>query len=141
MNATHNINSATNPIISIRDYLRLWKLFSLACGIGILIVGSFIEEALDWDIPICFLMAISTYIFAPITSRTLFWRRWRYLPLALFGMWFSVDGIYWLYWRFKNPIVVDFMRDANFLPSLCLYLICAFIWLHDGSLKGILTKN
>lgn len=82
------------PLVSLHDYLRPWKLFSLACGIAILIVGSYLQPAPDWDIPISFLMAFSTYLFAPITSRTLARRQWKYLPLALFGMWFSVDGIY-----------------------------------------------
>ncbi len=129
------------PIVSVYDYLRPWKLLSLACGVALLVVGSFIEQAIDWDVPICFLMAISTYIFAPITSRTLFWRRWKYLPIALFGLWLSVDGIYWLYWQLKDPTVIHFMRDANFWPSLCLYLICAFIWMHNGRLKDLLQLN
>lgn len=129
-------------IISIKDYLRAWKLFSLACGIGILLIGSVIEQAIDWDFNISFIMAISTYLFSPITSRVIFYKHFRTLPLmilAIFGLWFSVDGVYWLYWSIKNPEVVEFMRDANFLPSLCLYLMCAFIWLFDGSLKELLA--
>nr|WP_315044182.1 hypothetical protein [uncultured Moraxella sp.] len=107
-----------------------WKLFSLSCGIAILLTGSVIEQAMDWDFTISFLMAISTYLFSPITSRVIFYRQFRqhigqvgWWALAIFSLWFSVDGVYWLYWSFKNPEVVDFMRDANFLPPLCLYLI------------------
>ena len=29
------------PIVSMKDYLRSWKLFTLFCGIGLLIIGSF----------------------------------------------------------------------------------------------------
>lgn len=66
-------------IITLHDYLRPWKLFSLACGIGILLVGSVVEQAMDWDFPISFIMAISTYIllqlplvryFTPIFAKT-----------------------------------------------------------------------
>ncbi|MDO4896446.1 MAG: hypothetical protein Q3971_03700 [Moraxella sp.] len=131
----------SNKIISLKDYLRPWKLFSLSCGIGILLVGSVIEQAMDWDFGISFIMAISTYLFSPITSRVIFYKKFRTLPLiilAIFGLWFSVDGVYWLYWSIKDADVVEFMRDANFLPSLCLYLMCAFIWLFDGSLKELL---
>lgn len=44
------------PLVSLHDYLRPWKLFSLACGIAILIAGSYLQPAPDWDIPISFLM-------------------------------------------------------------------------------------
>ena len=49
-------------IISLHDYLRPWKLFSLSCGIAILLTGSVIEQAMDWDFTISFLMAIGTYL-------------------------------------------------------------------------------
>ena len=53
----------------------------------------------------------------------------------LLATWFTVDGSYWLYWHFKNPVALDFMRDANFLPSLSLYMICGLIWFYRGSLR------
>lgn len=141
MNNT-NQKLGNRSIVSVKDYLRPWKIFSLVCGISILILGSYLQPAMDWDIPISFLMAISTYIFSPITSRTLFiadFRNnirhyWYYWALSIFGLWFSVDGVYWLYWSFKAPEVIGYMRDANFKASLFLYLICGFIWLHDGGL-------
>ena len=55
--------------------------------------------------PLSFLMALFTYIFAPISSRALVRRRWVWLPLALVGAWWSVDGVYWAYWSWKNPFV------------------------------------
>ncbi len=77
-------------IVSLADYRRPWKLFSLFCGIAILVVSSFVEQAMDWDIAISLLMAISTYIFAPITSRTLFIaefrKQWHYWIIAVFGL-------------------------------------------------------
>lgn len=132
-------------IITLHDYLRPWKLFSLACGIGILLVGSVVEQAMDWDFPISFIMAISTYIFAPITARTLFYahfrknwqQNWKWWVIAIFGLWLSVDGVYWAYWTLKDPAVVEAMRSANFPASFCLYMLCGFIWLYDGSLKQL----
>ena len=128
-------------LVSLRDYLRPWKLFSLACGIAILVVGAYLTPALDWDVGLSLLMALSTYIFAPISARTLFQRRWAWLPLALFGAWWSVDGVYWLYWSWRDPAVLAAMRSANYPTSSCLYLICACLWLHDGSLREILPKR
>lgn len=128
-------------LVSLRDYLRPWKLFSLACGIAILVVGAYLTPALDWDVGLSLLMALSTYIFAPISARTLFQRRWAWLPLALFGAWWSVDGVYWLYWSWRDPAVLAAMRSANYPTSSCLYLICACLWLHDGPLREILPKR
>ena len=83
-------------------------------------------------------MAFSTYLFAPITSRALARRQWKYLPLALFGMWFSVDGIYWLYWSWRDPVALEMMRSGNTPASAYLYALCAMIWLYDGTLREIL---
>lgn len=123
------------PLISLRDYLRPWKLFTLACGVSILVFGAYRAGALDWDVPLSFLMALFTYIFAPISSRALVRRRWVWLPLALAGAWWSVDGVYWAYWSWKNPFVAASMRTANIPTSACLYCICACLWLHDGPLR------
>ena len=60
------------------------------------------------------------------------------MPLALFGMWFSVDGIYWLYWSWRDPVALEMMRSGNAPASACLYGLCAMIWLHDGTLREIL---
>ena len=128
-------------LVSLRDYLRPWKLFSLACGIGILSAGACLTPAPDWDTAISLLMALSTYIFAPISGRTLFRRRWACLPLALFGAWWSVDGVYWAYWSWRDPAVAAAMRGANFPASTCLYLICACLWLHDGPLRDLLPRR
>ena len=122
-------------MISLRDYLRPWKLFTLACGVSILVFGAYRAGALDWDVPLSFLMALFTYIFAPISSRALVRRRWVWLPLALVGAWWSVDGVYWAYWSWKNPFVAASMRTANIPTSACLYCICACLWLHDGPLR------
>lgn len=106
-----------------------------------MLIGSVVEKAMDWDFVIPFIMAISIYIFAPITARTLFYahfrKNWQYWLIAIVGLWLSVDGLYWAYWSLKNPQAVALMRSANFPASLCLYLLCGFIWLYDGSLKQL----
>jgi len=80
-------------------------------------------------------MALFAYLFAPWSLRVIVERRWRSLPLALFVTWFTVDGCYWLYWRWKNPVALELMRDANFLASLALYGICGLLWMYRGSLR------
>ena len=82
-------------------------------------------------------MAILAYLTAPWSLRVIVERRWRRLPLMLFFTWFTVDGCYWLYWRFKNPVALELMRDANFLASLSLYGICGVLWLYRGSLLDL----
>ncbi|GHT85015.1 hypothetical protein AGMMS49543_15680 [Betaproteobacteria bacterium] len=119
------------------EYLRPWKLASLACGIALLILGSIYTPAPDWDIPISFIMAGLTYWTAPCSLRTLLERKWRLLPLAAFFTWLSVDGCYAFYWYFKDPEALHAMRSANAPASLALYGICGVIWLYRGSLKGL----
>ena len=125
------------PMSTLRmnEYLRPWKLTTLAIGIALLIVGAFYYEAPDWDIPISLIMAILAYLSAPWSLRVLVERKWQRLPAMLFATWFSVDGSYAIYWHYKNPVALDMMRDANFFASLSLYGICGVLWLYRGSLK------
>ena len=122
------------------EYGRPWKLFSLAAGIALLIAGSFYYEAPDWDIPISLIMAAFAYLTAPWSLRVVVERRWKLWPLMLLATWFTVDGCYWLYWRFKNPVALEMMRDANFLASLVLYWMCGLLWYYRGSLRGLYAE-
>jgi len=51
------------------EYLRPWKLFSLAAGVVLLIAGWFYYHAPDWDIPISLIMATLVYLTAPWSMR------------------------------------------------------------------------
>ena len=106
------------------DYLRPWKLFTLAVGI-----------APDWGIPISFIMALLAYLTAPWSLRVLVTRQWRLLPLALFATWFTVDGCYAIYWHYTDPQVLALMRAFNAPASLALYGVCGVLWLYRGSLR------
>ena len=123
------------------EYLRPWKLVSLACGIALLILGSIYMPAPDWDIPISFIMAVLTYWTAPCSLRALLERKWQLLPLAVFFTWLSVDGCYALYWYFKDCEALRSMRSANAPASLALYGICGVIWLYRGTLMDLLRET
>ncbi len=123
------------------EYLRPWKLASLSLGIALLVIGSFYYRAPDWDIPISIIMALLAYLAAPWSLHVIVERRWRFWPAMLFVTWFSVDGSYWLYWRFKNPVALDLMRDANFAASLCLYGFCGLVWFYRGSLGQLYSDT
>ena len=122
----------------MREYLRPWKLATLGIGVALLIAGSYFTPAPDWDIPISLIMAFFAYLTAPWSLRVIVERRWRWWPVMLFTTWFSVDGCYWLYWRFKNPAALDLMREANFPASLSLYAICGLVWYYRGSVSDAL---
>lgn len=121
----------------VREYLRPWKLAALAVGVGLLIAGSFYYEAPDWDIPISLIMALLAYLTAPWSLHVVVERRWRCWPMMLFATWFSVDGCYWIYWHFKNPVALELMRAANFPASLSLYAMCGLVWYPRMSLREI----
>ena len=100
------------------EYARPWKLVTFALGTALLIAGSFYYQAPDWDVPISLIMAVLAYLTAPWSLRVILERRWRHWPAMLFATWFAVDGCYWLYWRFKNPVALELMREANFPAHL-----------------------
>lgn len=124
----------------MQEYLRPWKLATLATGIALLILGSHYTPAPDWDVPISLIMAICTYLTAPWSMRVLLERRWREWPLMLLAVWFSVDGCYFLYWSWADPAVLPLMREANFWASLSLYGICGVIWLYRDSLQELYAE-
>lgn len=124
-----------NIQLILNEYKRPWKLALLFIGIALLIIGSFYFQAPDWDIPISLIMAAFTYLTAAWSMHVIIERRWKKIPLMLFYTWFSIDGCYWLYWHFKDPVALEIMREANFPASLSLYLMCGLVWYYQGTLK------
>lgn len=119
----------------LQEYLRPWKLMTLALGLALLVAGSFYEQAPDWDVPISLIMGLLAYLFAPWSLRVLIERRWRHWPAMLAATWFTVDGSYALYWHFQDPLALALMREVNFPASLSLYGMCGLVWLYRGSLR------
>lgn len=119
---------------SVREYRRPWKLFTLAIGLTMLLLGAEYTPAPDWDFPVSILMALATYLTAPYSTRTILERRWKSLLLAILLAWLSIDGFYWAYWFAVNPASL-LMREANAPVSAALYFICGLIWLYNGSLR------
>jgi hypothetical protein len=124
----------------IAEYLRPWKLLTLGIGVALLIWGSFVYQAPDWDIPISLIMAVLSYLTASLSMRIIVERRWRRFPIMLLFTWFTVDGCYWIYWHHKNHYVLDLMRKNNFFASLILYALSGFIWYYNGSIKQMIYE-
>ncbi|MDR0233756.1 MAG: hypothetical protein LBI31_02990 [Zoogloeaceae bacterium] len=119
------------------EWLRPWKLASLAVGMCWLIWGALTLNIGDWDVGVSILMGGFTYLLAPCSARILLRRHWKTLPVALFFWWWCVDGVY-MVWHLAagNPIY----REANFYASTCLYWLCGFIWLPKASLRQIVRN-
>lgn len=121
------------------EFFRPWKLITLALGIFLLIAGSFVFEAPDWDAPVSIIMALVAYLTAPWSMRVMLERRWSLFPLMLLATWFGVDGCYWMYWSWKDPQALALMREANAPASLSLYWMCGLAWYFHGSIKELLS--
>ena len=121
----------------MQELRRPWKLVTLAIGLGLLVVGSFVYEAPDWDIPVSILMALVAYVAAPWCMRVMVERRWRHWPAMLFLTWFGVDGCYAAYWSIVNPLALDLMREANAPASLALFWTTGLLWMYKGTLEEL----
>lgn len=102
------------------------KLATFAIGLGLLLAGAVWLDYPDWDVGVSVVMAFTTLASAEWSVGVLWQRRWRWMPLAVFWTWLSVDGVYWLYWSLKRPEAM--IREGQWLASLCLYLLCGVIW-------------
>lgn len=121
----------------LSEYVRPWRLVSLACGVALLVVGAYWFALPDWDVPVSLLMASLTYFTAPCSLRVVLERRWKQWPNAVFWTWLSVDGSYAIYWYFNDPVALEQLRSANAAASLALYGMCALVWLHRGPLNQL----
>jgi len=122
---------------SIKEYLRPWKLASLALGMSWLIWGAYYYQFEDWDVGISLIMGLMAYLFAPWSVSVFVERRWKLVPLSLFLAWLTIDGVYVGYSELMGHW---YPRLENFYASTCLYLLCGFIWFHKGDLRSIFSS-
>jgi len=118
---------ATCPLVS-RELVQPVRLASLAVGIGLLIAGSVWLPSTDWDIPLCFVMALPAYVIAPWAFRQVYYFRWRWLAFAALALWVTVDGTYSLYWWLRGFDALATFRPVNFVYCVPIFWICGFIW-------------
>ena len=124
------------------EYVKPWRLLTLALGMAFLIAGALWSGLPDWDIPVSFLVALPAYLTAAPTLRVAIERRWFQLPIAAFWTWFTVDGTYTIYWGFRDPAVLEALRGANAAASLGLYLACGLVWYgRDTPISRALTEQ
>ncbi len=121
---------------AIAEFLRPWKLVTLAAGIALLIAGSYLMPAPDWGIPDSILLAMFAYATAPLVVRWWLERRWDRLPVALLFAWLGSAGIYQAWWLWRDPRALMLMSDAAIPANLALYLMCGLFWLYRGSLAA-----
>ena len=106
-----------------RELVRPWRLAALVVGLGILIAGSHLTPSADWDYPICFIMGLWAYVFAPWTVRAIVYLDWKRLPLAWLFAWAGIDGVYSLYWWLRGLNALQAFRGPNIVYSAPLYFI------------------
>ena len=106
---------------------EMLKLISFALGLMLISIGSFYENAIDWDIGVSVTMAVFTFFYAEWTIVTFRTLNWKMMIPSIIATWWTVDGCYIIYWAFMNPDALE-MRSASIFPSLLLYLLCGFIW-------------
>lgn len=102
------------------------KAASFLVGLGALLAGAIWLDYPDWDIGVSVVMAFTTLLTAEWAAKVVWNRQWRWMPVAFFCAWLSVDGVYWAYWSFMRPEVM--IREGQWLASLCLYALCGVIW-------------
>lgn len=105
----------------------VWKNFTFLVGLSWLIYGAMYFEYPDWDIPISLLMSLSTYLTADHFIRAIKTKSYSKIALFSFGAWWSIDGVYWLYWSLVEKTAM--IREGQWAMSACLYLLCGFVWI------------
>lgn len=118
---------ADTPLFS-KELRRPLRLASLAVGIALLIAGSIWLPSDDWDVPICFIMGIPSYVLAPWVFRQVYYFRWRWLVPAAVALWFTIDGSYSAYWWLRGFDALLVFRPANYFYCIWIFWICGILW-------------
>lgn len=108
------------------DSKHIVKNVTFSLGLAFLLLGALTFHIQDWDVGVSLVMAFCTYCTADWVVEALRRSEYRKWPLALFFVWFAVDGSYTAYWMLVDESVM--LRGAQWMPSLCMYLLCGVIW-------------
>lgn len=103
-----------------------WKNSTFLVGLFGLILGALYLDYPDWDIRVSILMALSTYLTADKFILAIKQKSYSKVALLTLGAWWSIDGVYWLYWSLVDTTVM--IREGQWSASLCLYLLCGLVW-------------
>lgn len=104
----------------------VWKNITFLIGLSWLIYGAVSFDYPDWDIPLSLLMALSTYLTADRFILAIKAKNPLKVAAYSVGAWWAVDGSYWVYWGLTDTSVM--IREGQWGMSLCLYLLCGFVW-------------
>lgn len=94
-------------------------------GLAWLIWGASYYQLCDWDIGVSLAMALVTFLTSEWSVTTLMRLQWRLWPAAAFFAWLAVDGVYVAWHTLAGN---EMLRADQWATSLCLYLLCGFIW-------------
>lgn len=104
----------------------MWKNTTFVIGLAWLIYGAVYFEYPDWDILISLLMSLSTYLTADRLIMAIKQKSYPAVALWSVGAWWSIDGVYWVYWSLVDKTAM--LREGQWGMSLCLYLLCGMVW-------------
>lgn len=119
---------------------HLYERTALLIGTALLIAGSVIFPAPDWDVGVSLLMAGFTYVSAQFWQTALRKHQWSQLPIALFLTWWALDGVYLAYWTVVDPAALV-MRDSALAVNVCLYLMASIIFVAAGKIDLHLSQR
>ena len=122
-----------------REAFRPHKLIVLYLGLGILLAGANhpATAAPDWTAATSISMALATHFLAPWSVDTVMRLRWRWMPLAAFFAWLTVDGVWML--SIDGSDAAWGMRSGQWQCSLCLFSIYGLLLRGKGTLRERLT--
>jgi len=58
-------------LFELNELIRPWKIATFVAGLSLLVLGAKLDIALDWDIGVSIVMALTAYVTAPWVVRSL----------------------------------------------------------------------
>jgi len=103
----------------------MFKNLTFLGGFAWLMYGAMNYGVSDWDVGVASLLAAYTYFSAEWTAGVFLDKKYKLFIPAILAV-LGVEFLYMFYWTVQDKANV--MIDAQFIPSICLYLLVGISW-------------
>lgn len=134
-----------------KELLRPWKLITFSVALNYYIWGAYHYNCPTWDVPVSIIMSVLTYVFAPVTVKTVYYlaqkrpKHWiSGLILCALIIYICASASYELYNWWHLGYWPPLTYWVNLWYSSLIFFAAGMLWKFEGTLpefmRGIIKR-